>query len=212
MDYQAAVNMRSDLPTIYIATENIFLWQGITQLLDTSAVMLIDNQNFDRKVFEKMSSDDIIIIDMCSHTDAVISQLNASSADLNVIMLKHESFLRVNLLTIPCYTLNTKISRSQFQKFMSRIQPKQKEPTQQVASLSQCEKLIINLSMDGASVETIACVTGISLKMVYYYRKNACRKLGVEKISNLVRYQHSSTYKNWVSRSAHEQTGLYFPR
>ena len=195
---------------IYIATENAFLWQGIKLTLNTPAVMLLNNQNIDRIVFENMTCDDIVIIDMCSHSDAVISQLNASSANLTVIMLKHENHLRVNLLSMPCHTLKTKISRRQLQTFMSGIQPKQKEHGQQVALLSPREKQVINLSMDGASVENIACVTGMSLKMVYYHRKNACRKLGVEKVSSLVRYQHSSTYKNWVSRHAHEQTGLCF--
>ncbi|ELP5717664.1 helix-turn-helix transcriptional regulator (plasmid) [Enterobacter asburiae] len=194
---------------IYIATENPFLMVGIKNLLNAQVVSLLDHQSIDLNIFGRITIDDIVIIDMCSYLDEVISQLNTLPANMTVIILKHDNYLRVNFLTVPHYTLNTKISCNLFKTFMSTIQPIRKELNQHVASLSPREKQVIDLSMDGASVESIACIIGISLKMVYYYRKKACRKLGVEKISSLVRLQRSSTFKSWVSRSAIEQTGRW---
>lgn len=178
---------------IYLFTENIFLKQGVNAALYPLLVETVTVDEYDRCAAESMMEGDVLMIDPHLAFNTVLQMVSRYSHDLKIVFLNSDKFREVNfrMLYSSSWVLNSRLSLTNFRTGFLKILAGKNQPLSCRTLLSIKERYVLLASMKGLSAQDIAKESGIKVKTIYHNRKSACRKLGIDKVWEIVPYSHS---------------------
>ncbi|KLG05707.1 hypothetical protein YA49_18710 [Enterobacter cloacae subsp. cloacae] len=180
---------------IYVITENIFLKNGITSALYPMLVEFIPVHEYDHSVYASIASGDVVLIDTHLSIHAVLSKLAHYSRDIKIVFLNNDKLRKINfgVLYSSSWMIDARVPLDELRISVLKVITEHYKPSSCRNSLSYKETYVLLESMKGTSVQDIARESGINEKTIYHNRKSACRKLGVNKVWEVLPYSHLMT-------------------
>ncbi|MEB6622479.1 helix-turn-helix domain-containing protein [Enterobacter roggenkampii] len=171
----------------YIFTSDYYLWLGISSLLYPCECQWLSEEAIQAGALENMTSRDILIFDTSTELYPVYKFIRHRHISPRFVFMKQQSDMPLELFISTCEVLDKNYSlnkvRSHILNPRSRVQFKGPQ-------LSAREALSINLSITGLTVKQISEALGVEGKTIYAHRLNACRKLGVNKVCELIPFKN----------------------
>ncbi|CAI0720833.1 helix-turn-helix transcriptional regulator [Serratia fonticola] len=177
---------------IYICSDNIYLQKGVEELLYPLGIKPTSLDMYNRQTLNISRVRNILLIDTTSPSSEL---LNTVYDNLDVIFLHNTPHDNVFLYPFSAYfyTLHIGMSLERFRMVIVNIlsgKPREVMAKNKDRKLTAREEYVFRESLKGISAQELSATCGIDAKSVYTHRKNACRKLGVSKITDVLPFQH----------------------
>lgn len=175
---------------IYVFTENMFLKQGMISALYPLLIEFIPVNEDEHPVHAQVMAGDVVLIDTHLSFHTVLEALEHYSRDIKIVFINSDKFSKVDfrILSSSSWIVNARVPLDELRNSVLKIITQRARPSSDCNSLNYKETYILLESMKGTSVRKIARESGINVKTVYHNRKNACRKLGVDKVWKVLPY------------------------
>lgn len=171
----------------YIYTSNYYLWLGLSSLLYPCQCQWVSDDAVQRGVLQSISDDDVFIFDASSELYSAYNSIRQQKVFPRFIYLKQKTNISLELLIKYCEVVDLNDS---LKKICTHILKPKRTLQYQDPILSAREALSLNLSITGLTVKQISEVLGVDGKTIYAHRLNACRKLGVQKVGDLIPFKN----------------------
>lgn len=177
---------------IYVFTENMFLKQGMISALYPLLVEFLPVHEHDHPAFAGIMAGDVVLIDTHLSFHTLLQTLTRYSCDIKIAFLNNHTFREINfrVLYSSSWIINARVPLDELRTSVLNIITERSRPPSYRNALSYKETYVLLESMKGISVQDIARESGLNQKTVYHNRKSACRKLGVDKVWEVLPYSH----------------------
>lgn len=168
--------------SVYVVSNNVYLQEGLATLIRDADTNVIKVALHDLP-FDLLNFEDVIILHLSPDSKnyaRIISSLNR----LTKLMVIQTS---INLLY--CHAdliINAKDSLFNLRQATYNLLRATKNKANEKPVLSRIENIIINYALAGKNVNAIANILKLPSKRVYDYRSRACKRLGANKIHDLL--------------------------
>ncbi|ELY3087275.1 helix-turn-helix transcriptional regulator [Klebsiella aerogenes] len=177
---------------IYIITEDYYLFNGIKALVTPCDLSLkwLTLDLCKEIIPHQFTNNDVIVIDTRINPLLIFPLITKCDLSIPFIFLKDKLDIPVKIINNPCNVLdfNSSFSEILYAILTNSKNSRQKGVDKQLF-LSSKEVDIMNLLIEGVSVNKIAESLSMNNKTVYTYKRNICQKLGVRRISQLLPYK-----------------------
>jgi len=166
---------------IYVFTENMFLKQGMISALYPLLVEFIPVHEHDHPAYAGIMAGGVGVVDK-----------HLFFFTIKVVFLNNDKLREVNfrVLYSSSWVINARVPLDELRTSVLKVITERSRPSSYRNTLSYKETYVLLESMKGTSVQDIARESGINQKTVYHNRKSACRKLGVDKVWEVLPYSH----------------------
>jgi DNA-binding CsgD family transcriptional regulator len=176
---------------IYICSDNIYLQKGMEELLYPLGIKPISLDKYNEQALNIARTRSILLIDITIPSSVL---LNTVYDNLDVIFLHNTPYENVSLYPFSAYfyTLHIGTSLEMFRMAIVNIlsgKPREVMAKKKDRRLTVREEYVFRESLKGVSAQELSAACSIEAKSVYTHRKNACRKLGVNKITDVLPFQ-----------------------
>lgn len=177
---------------IYVYTENMFLKQGMISALYPLLVEFIPVHEHGHPADVGIMAGDVVLIDTHLSFHTLLQTLTRYSCDIKIAFLNNDTFREINfrVLYSSSWIINARVPLDELRTSVLNIITERSRPPSYRNALNYKETYVLLESMKGISVQDIARDSGLNQKTVYHNRKSACRKLGVDKVWEVLPYSH----------------------
>lgn len=169
---------------ILLMTSDYFLWLGFRSLFTSEHIVWVNEDSDMHNVLDA----DLIILDS-SFNPKLVSILNGiEDESLKIILLTRDSNPIMKKLINYTDTLHLKSTVDNVRGFFRYVRIRKLKSKRKKPIFSPSEAYVLELTIDGESVKDIASGLGVNSKTVYAHRLRACRKLGAQRVCELIPY------------------------
>lgn len=170
----------------YIFTADYYLWLGLSSLLHPLHCQWNGKGTFRHEALKQITNDDIIIFDATSENYPAINAIHQQQVFPRFVYLKYKTSISLELLINSCEVIH---KNAPINKIRAHILTAERAVQKQRPKLSAREALSLSLSITGLTIRQISEMLGTEEKTIYTCRRNACRKLRVRKVGELISFR-----------------------
>ncbi|PKH22376.1 hypothetical protein CIG19_13825 [Enterobacterales bacterium CwR94] len=171
---------------ILIYSDNIYFHYGTRSTMEELTVIHTNKFNFETSLSIHLSSISVVLIDLTSNISTWFNAYCILEQPERMKFIFYGSNAVINMPTYARQYLPQSTGRKRFLTCITAARKKRPcHLSMTETTLTDKEKLVISHAMAGKSIHRIAQKYKISAKTVYRHQLNACKKLGIKKLSRL---------------------------
>lgn len=189
----------------YIFTSDYYLWVGLSSILSPYETVWVFNARQTAINLDSIDDDDVCVFDSSNDTTFYLMYLKKTNTTSRFVFLTRGEDIPVRLFISNCVHKSLREPLSEIRCFILSEKNNPLLNGRFSYKLTSREICIIDMSVDGFRARKIAELLGIKIKTVYAHRINACRKLGVKRVSELLPYKNLLLFKTLEMKDAPRQ-------